>query len=156
LGLQLAVQGLGHISQLDHLGHAKMMLTCASHVKVGCAVALVNLLDQPACAVPPTVSPSSRNVGWPTPTGTPWPFLPQVPTPVSSFMSLPTIFTRLRSVGPLPISMAPLSGAPSLPFSIVNASVTLNTYLPEVMSTWPPPRLTQYTPFFTDAMISAG
>jgi signal transduction histidine kinase len=35
--------------------------------------------------VPPTVMPSIRSVGWPTPTGTPWPFLPQVPMPSSSF-----------------------------------------------------------------------
>ena len=35
-----------------------------------------------------------------------------------------------------------LSGAPSLPFSILYASVTWNTYLPEVMSTWPPPKFT--------------
>ena len=34
--------------------------------------------------VPPTVMRSISKVGWPTPTGTPWPFLPQVPTPVSS------------------------------------------------------------------------
>jgi len=31
--------------------------------------------------LPPTVTPSIRSVGWPTPTGTPWPSLPQVPTP---------------------------------------------------------------------------
>ena len=38
-------------------------------------------------------------------------------------MSLPTILTRFKSVGPLPISIAPFNGAPSLPFSILNASV---------------------------------
>ena len=32
-----------------------------------------------------------RSVGWPTPTGTLWPSLPQVPTPSSSFRSLPTM-----------------------------------------------------------------
>ena len=32
-------------------------------------------------AVPPTVNPSIRKVGNPTPTGTLWPFLPQVPSP---------------------------------------------------------------------------
>ena len=32
-----------------------------------------------------------RSVGWPTPTGTPWPCLPQVPMPESSAMSLPTM-----------------------------------------------------------------
>ncbi len=31
-----------------------------------------------------------RRVGWPTPTGTDWPSLPQTPTPESSAMSLPT------------------------------------------------------------------
>ena len=34
--------------------------------------------------VPPTVMPSILIVGWPTPTGTLWPSLPQVPTPLSS------------------------------------------------------------------------
>src|SRR5690606_10895178 len=34
--------------------------------------------------VPPTVIASMRSVGWPTPTGTLWPSLPQVPTPSSS------------------------------------------------------------------------
>ena len=31
--------------------------------------------------VPPTVRPSMRSVGWPTPTGTLWPSLPHMPTP---------------------------------------------------------------------------
>src|SRR6202008_2646334 len=91
--------------------------------------------------VPPTVMRSILSVGWPTPTGTPWPFLPQVPIPVSSARSLPIIELRCRSVGPLPISIAPFNGAPSLPFSILYASVHWKTYLPEVMSTWPPPKL---------------
>jgi hypothetical protein len=60
-----------------------------------------------------------RNEGWPTPTGTPWPFLPQVPMPGSSAKSLPIIEMRCRSVGPLPISMAPFTGAVTLPFSIL-------------------------------------
>src|SRR5207244_9140523 len=68
-------------------------------------------------AVPPTVIRSIRSVGWPTPTGTPWPFLPQVPMPGSSARSLPTMAMRLRSVGPLPISIAPFTGAPTLPSS---------------------------------------
>ena len=34
-------------------------------------------------AVPPTVRPDSLSVGCPTPTGTPWPFLPHVPMPAS-------------------------------------------------------------------------
>ena len=42
-------------------------------------------------AVPPTVTSSIRNVGWPTPTGTLWPSLPQTPTPGSRRMSLPII-----------------------------------------------------------------
>ncbi len=33
--------------------------------------------------VPPTVSPVSFIDGWPTPTGTPWPDLPQTPMPGS-------------------------------------------------------------------------
>jgi hypothetical protein len=61
-------------------------------------------------AVPPTVSPSMRSVGWPTPTGTLWPSLPQVPTPVSSFMSLPIMLTRVNASGPLPTMVAPFTG----------------------------------------------
>ena len=47
----------------------------------------------------------------PTPTGTACPSLPQVPTPSSSFRSLPTMETRVSTSGPLPISVAPLIGA---------------------------------------------
>ena len=54
-------------------------------------------------AVPPTVRRSTFNVGMPTPTGTAWPSLPQVPTPSSSFRSLPTMLTRVSTSGPLPI-----------------------------------------------------
>ena len=61
-------------------------------------------------AVPPTVRPSMRKVGWPTPTGTLWPSLPQVPTPLSSLMSLPIIVTRVSASGPLPTMVAPLTG----------------------------------------------
>src|SRR5262249_22257362 len=68
--------------------------------------------------VPPTVMRSMRSVGWPTPTGTPCPFLPQVPIPGSSSRSLPIMLMRLRSVGPLPINMAPLSGSRSFPSSM--------------------------------------
>ena len=50
-------------------------------------------------AVPPTVSPSIRSVGWPTPTGTLWPSLPQMPTPVSSAMSLPIMRDARQRVG---------------------------------------------------------
>jgi hypothetical protein len=52
-----------------------------------------------------------ESVGWPTPTGTLWPSLPQVPTRPSSLRSLPTIDTRVSTSGPLPISVAPLTGA---------------------------------------------
>jgi quercetin dioxygenase-like cupin family protein len=69
-------------------------------------------------AVPPTVSASMRKVGWPTPTGTPWPSLPQVPMPGSSAMSLPTMPTLVSASAPAPIKVAPFTGAPSLPSSI--------------------------------------
>ena len=91
--------------------------------------------------VPPMVRPSMRSVGWPTPTGTLWPSLPQVPMPGSRPMSLPIIVTRVRASGPLPISVAPLTGWVIFPFSIMYASAMLNTNLPFVMSTWPPPKL---------------
>jgi len=61
-------------------------------------------------AVPPTVSRSIRSVGWPTPTGTLWPSLPQTPTPVSSSRSLPIMLTRVIASGPLPTSVAPFTG----------------------------------------------
>ncbi len=60
--------------------------------------------------VPPTVIPSIRIVGSPTPTGTDCPSLPQVPIPESRLRSLPTILTRVSTSGPLPISVAPLTG----------------------------------------------
>src|SRR2546430_1760590 len=69
-------------------------------------------------AVPPTVSSSMRIVGSPTPTGTDWPSLPQVPTPSSSLRSRPTRATRVSASGPLPISVAPLTGAVTRPSSI--------------------------------------
>src|SRR5688572_5784626 len=72
----------------------------------------------PYAAVPPTVSPSISRVGWPTPAGIDWPPLPQMPTPSSSAMSLPIPATLVSTVGPSPIRVAPLIGAPSLPFSI--------------------------------------
>src|SRR5207302_5123651 len=98
--------------------------------------------DAAAQAVPPTVSPSILSVGCPTPTGTLCPSLPQVPTPSSSFRSLPTIETRVSTSGPLPIRVAPLRGAPTRPFSMAYASLAENTNLPEVISTCPPPKLT--------------
>mmetsp|Transcript_34863 Transcript_34863/g.63558 ORF Transcript_34863/g.63558 Transcript_34863/m.63558 type:complete len:134 (+) Transcript_34863:448-849(+) len=68
-------------------------------------------------AVPPTVNPSIRSVGCPTPTGTLWPSLPHTPTPVSSAMSLPIMLTRVSASGPLPMMVAPLTGYWILPFS---------------------------------------
>ena len=58
-----------------------------------------------------------RNVGWPTPTGTLWPSLPQVPTPLSRRMSLPIMLMRVSASGPLPMRVAPLTGYWILPFS---------------------------------------
>src|SRR5471032_2429529 len=40
--------------------------------------------------------------------------------------------------------------------SIIYASLAENTNLPFVMSTWPPPKLTAYRPFLTEARISSG
>ena len=68
--------------------------------------------------VPPTVRPLMRIVGKPTPTGTDWPFLPHVPTPVSRARSLPTMVMRVRTSGPLPMRLAPLTGRVSLPCSM--------------------------------------
>src|SRR6266699_6861468 len=115
------MERIGDIAQLDHLGHVKKIFTCATHVN-----GTVLIKKGPPClrtaidyaAVPPTVRASMRKVGWPTPTGTLWPFLPQVPMPVSSFISLPIIETRVIASGPLPIKVAPLMGAASLPFSM--------------------------------------
>jgi hypothetical protein len=49
-------------------------------------------------------------VGWPTPTGTLWPVLAAGADAGSSFMSLPIMETRCITSGPLPISVAPLTG----------------------------------------------
>src|SRR5438874_2298264 len=67
--------------------------------------------------VPPTVRLSMRTVGRPTPTGTFCPSLPQVPRPGSWLASLPTALTFLSASGPTPISIAPLTGLASSPFS---------------------------------------
>src|SRR5205809_6208782 len=69
-------------------------------------------------AVPPTVMPSRRIVGNPTPTGTDWPSLPHVPTPSSSARSYPTRLTRVSASGPLPMSVAPFTGLVISPSSI--------------------------------------
>src|SRR5262245_3752961 len=79
----------------------------------------LNVLNPiPYALVPPTVRPSILMVGSPTPTGTDWPSLPHVPTPSSSFKSEPTIDTRVRTSGPLPINVAPLTGLVTFPSSI--------------------------------------
>src|SRR5581483_7621419 len=70
-----------------------------------------------AC-VPPTVRPSMRTVGRPTPTGTDCPSLPQVPMTSSSWRSAPTREMRVSTSGPLPMSVAPRTGRPILPPSI--------------------------------------
>src|SRR4030042_2653628 len=57
-------------------------------------------------SVPPTVMSSMRMVGRPTPTGTDWPSLPQVPTPASRARSRPSREPRSRTSGPFPISVA--------------------------------------------------
>ena len=88
--------------------------------------------------MPPTVSPSIFKVGCPTPTGTPCPFLPHVPIPGSSCMSLPIIETFLRTSKPDPISVAPFIGLVILPFSILYASFAEKTNFPLVISTCPP------------------
>ena len=56
--------------------------------------------------------------GNPTPTGTDWPSLPQVPIPSSILRSLPTRLTRVSASGPLPMRVAPLTGRVTLPSSI--------------------------------------
>ena len=66
-------------------------------------------------AVPPTVRPSISRVGWPTPAGNVCPALPQIPTPSSSAMSLPIPMTRVSTLGPSPIRVAPLTGSAILP-----------------------------------------
>ena len=81
-----------------------------------------------------------RTVGMPTPTGTDWPSLPQVPMPSSSCRSLPTMLMRFSTSGPLPISVAPFTGRVILPSSIRYASLAEKTNLPLVMSTCPPPK----------------
>src|SRR5262249_49283270 len=68
--------------------------------------------------VPPTVISRILMVGRPTPTGIVWPSLPQIPTPWSSFRSLPTAVTCRSTVGPSPIKVAPLTGDVTLPSSI--------------------------------------
>ena len=51
--------------------------------------------------MPPTVMRSILMVGMPTPTGTLWPSLPQMPMPSSSLRSLPTMLHVLQSFRPV-------------------------------------------------------
>ena len=52
------------------------------------------------------------------PTGTPWPALPQTPTPGSNAKSSPIMEIFVRAVAPSPIRVAPLTGAVTRPSSI--------------------------------------
>ncbi len=61
-------------------------------------------------AVPPIVSDFTRSVGWPSPTGTPWPSLPHVPgLPIAK--SLPSMSMSRSTCGPLPIRLPSRSGS---------------------------------------------
>ncbi len=98
-----------------------------------------------------------RRVGWPTPTGTDWPSLPQVPTPPSSFKSLPTMLTRCNTSGPLPINVAPLTGASELAVLYhVGLAGREHEFARGDVHLRPPPKFTAYKPFSTEAMISSG
>ena len=66
------------------------------------------------CRGAATVRASIFRVGCPTPTGTPWPSLPQVPMPGSRRMSLPTMLTLVSTSGPLPMRVAPFTGRADL------------------------------------------
>src|SRR4029079_12362458 len=68
-------------------------------------------------AVPPMVRAFTRRVGWPSPTGTPWPSLPHVPgLPMAkSFAKRSMSFSPC---GPLPIRLPSRIGSVSSPFSI--------------------------------------
>ncbi len=67
---------------------------------------------------PPTVIASIFSEGWPTPTGTDCPALPQVPTPSSIAKSFPIIEMRVHaSSARAPISVAFFTGGPTLPSS---------------------------------------
>ena len=71
---------------------------------------LARLVDHGAhSAVPPMVTPVSRRVAWPHPTGTLWPSLPQVPGVMPK--SPATASIRLRISGPLPIRLASRRGS---------------------------------------------
>src|SRR5262245_19231045 len=86
-------------------------------------------------AVPPTISSATRSVGCPTPTGTYWPCLPQLPSPGSSAKSSAIASTRASTANELPASVAPRTGAPSRPSSIRYPSATLTPNCPLVVPT---------------------
>src|SRR6185369_2961557 len=94
-------------------------------------------------AVPPTVMPVKRTVGWPTPTGFHWPSLPQEPVVPSIARSEPTPSILSMASLPLPVSVALRTGYVSLPFSICQPSVTWNEKLPSAGFTEPPPSCLQ-------------
>src|SRR5262249_60079549 len=122
------------------LGLARALLLRAVNQLFGeLLVVVLHHKSLPQTLVPPTVMLSIRSVGSPTPTGTFCPSLPQVPNPGSGIGSLPTMLTFLSASGPTPISVAPLTGRPSRPFSISYASLTSKTKFPLLMSTCPPP-----------------
>src|SRR5581483_4905306 len=106
-------------------------------------------------AVPPIVSAVTRNVGTPSPTGTPWPSLPHMPGgPIAT--ALPTASTWVSTCGPLPMRLPSRSGSVISPLWIRYASVMPNTKSPVAVFTWPPPSAFTYTPRSVDAMMSAG
>ena len=70
-------------------------------------------------AVPPTVRPSMRSVGRPTPTGTHWPSLPQVPMPSVEREVVADRASRASARrGRCRSASRPCTGAPILPSSI--------------------------------------
>ena len=74
--------------------------------------------DAGQAAVPPMVRPlATRSVGTPSPTGTPWPSLPQVPgAPMAK--SLPTASIEASTAGPLPMRLPSRNGSVMRPSSI--------------------------------------
>src|SRR5262249_26324624 len=100
-------------------------------------------LGQVHAPVPPTVTWSMRTVGRPTPTGTIWPSLPQVPRPGSCEASLPTALTFLSASGPTPMIIAPFTGRVISLSSIRSASLIQKPKLPLEMPPCPPPNCRQ-------------
>src|SRR5205823_11832161 len=75
-------------------------------------------------AVPPTVMPVNRTVGWPTPTGFHWPSLPHEPVVPSIARSEATPSILSIASLPLPVSVALRTGWASRPSSISQPSGT--------------------------------